>query len=432
LNGYCGNTSIAYSATTNWPELTGDGTSGSGGIFCGADDNDSFLTFVAASNTVDLKVWITSSTDSLGIQIMVFSAGACDSGPVTSNVCWNPFATDTLVLNKPYTVTATGLTPGQTYYMLIDGFAGDSCDYIITAGSGIATQVNVTTTTNTLCLGQSANLSANGGDGNYTWTPSTGLNATTGTSVTFTPTAIGTYTITATSSDGNPNCPQSLSASQTIVVTDVPLAPTVTTPVVYCLGQTANALTANGTNLLWYTNATGGVGSAIAPIPNTTTAGNTVYYVSQSSGSCESSRTAITVTVNPGITPTFNPVAAICYGENLVALPTTSNNNITGSWSPSLDNTTTTTYTFTPSAGQCAATATLTITVKPGITPLFTAVNPVCSGSFIAALPTTSNNNIAGSWSPSIDNTNTTTYTFTPSVGQCASPATLTITVNQK
>jgi hypothetical protein len=58
------------------------------------------------------------------------------------------------------------------------------------------------------------------------------------------------------------------------------------------------------------------------------------------------------VTINPVITPTFDPVTAICSGAALVALPTTSINGINGSWSPALNNTTTTTYTFTPTAGN--------------------------------------------------------------------------------
>ena len=39
----------------------------------------------------------------------------------------------------------------------------------------------------------------------------------------------------------------------------------------------------------------------------------------------------------------------------------------------------------------------------------------------------------AGTWSPAIDNTTTTTYTFTPTstaLPECAIPTTLTITIN--
>jgi len=140
---------------------------------------------------------------------------------------------------------------------------------------------------------------------------------------------------------------------------------------------------------------------------------------------------SVTVTVTPGTTPTFDPVGPICSGQNLSALPTTSLNSITGTWSPALDNSATTTYTFTPDAGQCATTATLTITVNQGIAPTFAAIAPICSGTTLNALPTTSANGITGTWSPALNNSATTTYTFTPTAGQCASTATLTITVNQ-
>src|SRR5439155_549787 len=125
-----------------------------------------------------------------------------------------------------------------------------------------------------------------------------------------------------------------------------------------------------------------------------------------------------------------NAVAPICSGATLSALPTTSNNGITGTWSPALNNTATTTYTFTPNAGQCGSTTTLTITVNPNIPPTFNAVAPICSGATLSALPTTSNNGFTGTWSPALNNTATTTYTLTPTAGQCATTATLTITVN--
>jgi len=64
------------------------------------------------------------------------------------------------------------------------------------------------------------------------------------------------------------------------------------------------------------------------------------------------------------ITPTFTQIDPICAGGTF-ALPTTSNNGITGTWSPAINTAATTTYTFTPTAGQCATTATMTVTVNP-------------------------------------------------------------------
>ena len=74
---------------------------------------------------------------------------------------------------------------------------------------------------------------------------------------------------------------------------------------------------------------------------------------------------------------------------------------------------------------------TVEVTITPNTTPTFTAVGPYCSGATIPALPTTSNNGVTGTWSPAISNTATTTYTFTPTAGLCATTQTLTITINQ-
>ena len=132
----------------------------------------------------------------------------------------------------------------------------------------------------------------------------------------------------------------------------------------------------------------------------------------------------------PTTTPTFTQVSAICSGDILTVLPTTSTNGILGSWSPALDNTVTTTYTFTPDAGQCAETQTMTITVNPNITPTFTQVQPINQGTFLSELPTTSTNGIIGNWSPALNNMATTTYTFTPIAGQCTTLVTMTIIIN--
>src|SRR5690606_31280367 len=109
----------------------------------------------------------------------------------------------------------------------------------------------------------------------------------------------------------------------------------------------------------------------------------------------------------------------------------TSNNGISGTWSPALNNTQSTTYTFTPDAGQCATTTTLQIVVNENLVPTFDAVDPICAGAVLTPLPTTSTNGITGTWAPALNNTQTTTYTFTPDAGQCATTTTLQIVVNE-
>ena len=143
-----------------------------------------------------------------------------------------------------------------------------------------------------------------------------------------------------------------------------PPAPTGTVTQTFCAtpAPTVASLTATGTGIQWYAAATGGT----ALSTTTSLVNGTTYYASQTVSGCESTtRLAVTVTVNPNIAPTFTQVTPICAGATLAALPTTSNNGYTGTWSPAMNNTATTTYTFTPTAGLCATTATMTITVNP-------------------------------------------------------------------
>jgi hypothetical protein len=172
-------------------------------------------------------------------------------------------------------------------------------------------------------------------------------------------------------------------------------------------------------------------GSWAPPIHNTTT----TYTFNPDSGQCVlPEMTTLIITVNEIINPTFTPVETICAGDLLAPLPTTSNNEIRGSWAPPINNSSSTLYIFTPDSGQCATTANLTIVVKENKLPSFTAIDTLCSGENIAPLPLLSNNGVHGSWTPPINNTATTTYTFSPDSGQCILPEStiLLITVNEK
>ena len=135
------------------------------------------------------------------------------------------------------------------------------------------------------------------------------------------------------------------------------------------------------------------------------------------------------ITLNSYITPSFPASAEFFCDGNTNPLTNTSNEGITGSWSPAFDSTTTATYTFIPDAGQCADPATLTVVVDARIIPTFSAINDICDGETLDPLPTTSNEGISGTWSPAIDNTVTTTYTFTPDAGQCADTTDLEVRV---
>ncbi|OYU83774.1 MAG: hypothetical protein CFE24_09810 [Flavobacterium sp. BFFFF2] len=135
--------------------------------------------------------------------------------------------------------------------------------------------------------------------------------------------------------------------------------PPIANPQSFCDPSTVGNLMATGQNLKWYDLATGGTVllSSVALVTGT-------YYVSQTVNGVESARTSVSITVNPTVTPTFSEIAPICIGSSFI-LPNNSNNAISGTWSPAVDNTTTTTYIFTPSIGQCATTQAMTVTVNP-------------------------------------------------------------------
>lgn len=84
-----------------------------------------------------------------------------------------------------------------------------------------------------------------------------------------------------------------------VIVYPIPSAPIVTN-VTYGQNQISLPLTATATGqLLWYASDTQSVGSTTAPTPNTTDTGSFHYWVSQKTGSCESPKSMITVTIYP-------------------------------------------------------------------------------------------------------------------------------------
>ncbi len=211
------------------------------------------------------------------------------------------------------------------------------------------------------------------------------------------------------------------------VVTYVLAVNPVTTPLFpdygpYCSGTNIPNLPTTSTNNVQGVWSPG--------ISNTET---TSYTFSPNLGQCANSVTK-TIEILPNQVPVFENQGPYCLGAVIPNLPTTSQNGISGTWSPAINNMATTTYIFTPTQQQCANVATTTIIITPNTTPTFAALGPFCSGATIPALPTTSQNGISGTWSPAINNNITTTYTFTPTPidlgGQCSDNTNLEIQIN--
>lgn len=261
---------------------------------------------------------ITANNTSVcqGVSINL-SANASDADGLISKV---EFYNGTTLLDtktaSPYTYTWTPTASGSAS---ITAKAYDD-DNAVTTSTAVSITVNTApsapgvTSAVSYCLNSTAaQLQASGQ--NLKW---------------YTVSTAGTSSATAptpsTSAGGNTNYYVSQTTngcesarSQITVTVNQATAPTVTTPVNYCQGQQASALTANGTGLKWYTQSSGGT-SATSLTPSTANTGNTSYYVSQTVNNCESPRATITVSVGTATSaPTVTPQVAYC--QNVSASP---------------------------------------------------------------------------------------------------------------
>ncbi|GEM_PF-2218521 len=142
----------------------------------------------------------------------------------------------------------------------------------------------------------------------------------------------------------------------------------------------------------------------------------TTYIFTPSEEEC-ANEFSLTIEVIENIVPVFNLPEEVCENEDF-QLPTLSENNIEGTWNPIVGEAEDDIYIFTPADGECALNLSVEIQFILVDTPEFDLPDQICAGELIE-LPTTSNNGIVGTWEPSFNPDETTTYTFTPSTETC-------------
>lgn len=365
------------------------------------------------------------------IKVNTWSCGTSDNSyvPIYVTLLSQPVCNPSISINTPTTsicsaetvafnaiVTDAGINP--TYNWIINGSAagvnssqfnannlnqGDiiSCEVTTNAGcSNISSatsnqiqiqQVNpaVTPTVaisssqgDSICQGQqvvfSASITDGGSTPTYQWKKN-GVNVGTG---------LATYT-TSTLTNGdliscelisNAQCasPNMVSSNQISMTVNPTVIPTVAISssqgATICQGQQViftTSINNGGTapTYQWKLNGVN-VGANLPVYSNSSLANGDLISCQLTSNATCSSPTIVTsntinMIVSSPVNPSFTQVEPVCEGENINPLLLTSTNNISGTWSPTFDNSTTTTYIFTPNPGQCANSTSMTVEVNP-------------------------------------------------------------------
>ncbi|HHZ65648.1 MAG TPA: PKD domain-containing protein [Flavobacteriales bacterium] len=390
---------------TNW-QSTGDGTFDNPMTL---NPNYTLGSLDSLTGTVDL---IIEGVDSLGLCPSVFDTMTLtlSGAPPTIDSTTTIDASGCGMADGSTTVFVSSGTPPFTY-LWSDGQTTSNAtglaagNYLVTITGGTGCTVTSDTITisapgtipppvagadATYCAGDSiADLTAApGSGGSITWYSDLALTNVIGTGNTLTPdTVIGTTIYYVTETTGCEGLPDTV----TITIVALPAAPAAGSDSTYCEGDPMADLTAtpgSGGTITWYADAglttVLGTGPTLSP---GVSAGTTVYYATESVGSCEGPADSVVITIDVCPSPTANFSAssiAICEAGCINFTDLSSSNTTAWSWSfpgamPSTDTAqnpinicyaTAGTYmvTLTASNSNGADTATTTIVVVSGPT----------------------------------------------------------------
>ncbi|GAB4497219.1 MAG: hypothetical protein OHK0019_30430 [Saprospiraceae bacterium] len=101
----------------------GDSDGGDSVDFCGTLENAQWIGFIANTSTITFTATPFFCSDGNGVQIALYAD--CNSAPIQCNIGQEDGG------NTPISVTGNNLNPGSSYYLLIDGYAGDNCNFSI-------------------------------------------------------------------------------------------------------------------------------------------------------------------------------------------------------------------------------------------------------------------------------------------------------------
>lgn len=118
---------------------TNNGTPSGGNTVCGAIalHNDQWFGFVAGTDFISIDILTSNCVDGNGLQAAFFDA--CNEDAIVCNPGSGGGA------GIPLNIAYGGFVPGQTYYLMIDGWSNDVCDFEIDVIAGSVTPPTPTT-----------------------------------------------------------------------------------------------------------------------------------------------------------------------------------------------------------------------------------------------------------------------------------------------
>ena len=314
-----------------------------------------------------------------------------------SNLVWSPATnlyTDAAA-TIPYTGQSLGTvfvkpTAASSYTVTSSSPLGCSVTAPVAVTINVVAAPTVPAPTQDICnAGTVANLVATG-TGIKWYAASTG-----GTALATTTALVNGTTYYASQTVGG--CESAGRVARTVNITVV-AAPTVAAPTQeFCNSGTVANLIATGTDIKWYAAATGGT----VLVPTTALVNGTIYYASQTVGTCESAtRTALTANISLAPTPTVPaPVQQFCSASTIADLTVT---GVGVKWYTAATGGTAllattalvddTTYYAESTAGTCVSPARTALTVNITLVTAPTVAGPTqnfCSAATVADLTAT-------------------------------------------
>jgi uncharacterized delta-60 repeat protein len=267
-----------------------------------------------STSRLSVTVNITNSPAPSGSTNQIHCTGSTVANLVANgtNIQWYSTISSTTPL-----ATSTALVNGSTYYATQTVSGCQSTSRLAVTISIINPSAPSGTANQTFCYGATvANLTANGS--NIQWYPV----ASGGTAAATSAILISGNTYYATQTVSGCESTNRLAVTVSVATSPVP-TPAGSTSQTFCNSATVSSLVANGTNIQWFTSATGGTTLS----PSTALINGTTYYANQTVNGCQSStRLAVTVTLTNTPTPIGAASQSFCTGATLANLSANGSN----------------------------------------------------------------------------------------------------------